>query len=126
MAQDIATLLKKYAEFRELVRATQSLPDGDPAVSMLRQGFSECYDALNVTWIACEERMPDHDRPVWVCDRSEQMSRTGPIDFADGWDTDLGEWWIGDRTHICPEITHWAEIQWPAPPQKEGGGVCEA
>ena len=118
MAQDIATLLKKYAEFRELVRITESLPDGDPPVSVLRQGFAECYDALKIIWIPCEQRMPDTPRDVWVFP-FEDVDDVGFAPIA-SWSID--EWWFDDRPLENPAFTYWAEIQWPAPPQEEGGG----
>lgn len=114
MAQ-ITELLERYADFRELVRVTDSLPDPDPAVSMLRQGFSECYDALKVTWIPCEERTPDTDRYVWAAPVFEGYC---PVAYylAD-------QWWIDDRPLSGSGVTHWGEIRLPEPPQKEGVDV---
>ena len=53
MANDIISLLAEYAAFRKLVQITESLPDGDPAITMLRCGFAQCYDTL----AAAQERI---------------------------------------------------------------------
>lgn len=121
----IAELLAKYANLRELVGAFASIDCSDPARSMLEQGFAECYDALKVTWIPCERRMPDTPRDVWVFP-FEDVDDAGFAPIA-SWSID--EWWGDDRPLENPGFTHWAEIRFPEPPQKEGdsvhaGGTC--
>ena len=120
MAQDIAALLKEYAEFREMVRVTELLPSegDDPAVSMLRRGFAECYDALlttgKVIWIPCEpDQMPTAGKKVWAWCTAE-----GGFSFWGHWNWQEPIWVDPCGKGPYP-VSHWAEIRWPHPPQTD-------
>lgn len=119
MAHEIAALLKEYADVQRIFAKTD-LPDAEENETVgtaLRRGFMALYDALKVTWFPCEERMPDSLRDVWV----HPFEDTDDVGFAPIASWSINEWWADDRPLETPGFTHWAEIAWPEPPQKEGG-----
>ena len=79
--------------------------------------IEELEAKLAIEWIPCKKRMPDNSRDVWVHpawnDGPELEGLIAPIA---AW---CGEWWGGGHELPLVEITHWAEIRWPKPPEKE-------
>jgi hypothetical protein len=70
-------------------------------------------------WISVEERLPEHDKLVLVCDANEGVHGyvgiwSFEIDKDDGSDCwyDSGGWW-----HPLEEVTHWMPL--PEPPKGE-------
>lgn len=118
MAQDIATLLERYAEIRGILAATESLDseDEDPFVTMLRQGFAEMYDVLKIDWIPCEERWPTKTDLYWVC--WHECLRRKKSMIAE-W-LQRGKVWYLEGKYYRPGTvlapSHWAEVSWPEPP----------
>jgi len=120
MAQDIAALLKEWAWLGEAdpdrLHEFAGWRDLKGAMLALYSGLA----ALKVTWIPCEERMPDNHCAVAIWphwEDEEFVDETAPIAYWIG-----GEWWAEGHPVPYPlEITHWAKIRWPAPPQKEEG-----
>lgn len=65
-------------------------------------------------WISVEKELPKHDGEVKVlCGDGDKE-----IGWLDGRDT----WWIGNTrmSGMSPActVTHWAEIEWPEPPEE--------
>lgn len=127
MAPDIAQVLERWME---VTLAYACITPGmkrprDRAIVELYNALVEArkqIDALKVTWVRCEERMPDTPRDVWV----HPFEDIDDVGFAPIASWSIDEWWGDDRPLENPGFTYWAEIVWPPPPQKEGGGVREA
>lgn len=76
---------------------------------------------MQVEWISCATKMPPRDYPVW-CSNFEQL--WGMATLTDGTDCHSEDyWWLEAQQHSLTQmfVTHWAEVEWPEPPQKEGG-----
>lgn len=74
---------------------------------------------MQVEWIPCSERVPPvMDVSVWIANYEQLW---GIATLTDGKPYHSEDFWMlleGNGVSQA-SVTHWAEIRWPDPPQKE-------
>jgi len=78
---------------------------------------------MQVEWIPCSERMPlVCEEYVWVANYEQSW---GIAILTDGEPYHSDDFWslMGGDSVGQPSVTHWAEVDWPNLPQREGGGA---
>lgn len=114
----IYAVLADYRQARDQ-HDTRAIADIAAGLDAWLRSLLEIVKSHKVTWVRCEERMPDTHRDVWVDPSPFSEEEAAPIA---SWCID--EWWVDDRSLGelgDPNITHWGEIRWPEPPPKEEG-----
>ena len=77
---------------------------------------------MEVEWIRCAERLPSIGHPVcWIANHEQLW---GMATLSDGKPCHGDDyWWLESQQDSLAQmfVTHWAEVDWPDLPQKEGG-----
>lgn len=95
----------------------QGVPDLLVHIEAQAKQIAELQAVLKVTWILCEKnKMPTAGKQVWAW-----CTAQGGFPFWGHWN-----WqepiWVNTKGNGPYPVSHWMEIVWPEPPEKEGGG----